>query len=68
MIVEWNTVTIGLLWVLSWYIEWKHYYLCLSGPKTIRTSPEEESPKQDIMLNKQPYSCPHIDERSNWSH
>jgi hypothetical protein len=51
VIVEWNTVTIGLLWVLSWYFEWKNYYLCLTGPKTIPVC----TPKQlneDMMLEK----------------
>lgn len=32
-IVEWNTVTIGLLWVLSFYWEWDTINLCLKGPK-----------------------------------
>lgn len=32
-IVEWNTVTIGLLWVLSFYWEWGSINLKLRGPK-----------------------------------
>lgn len=31
-IVEWNTVTVGLLWVLSFYWEWKHMNLVLVSP------------------------------------
>ena len=31
-IVEWNTVTIGLLWVLSFCWEWKQMNLCLIQP------------------------------------
>jgi hypothetical protein len=32
VIVEWNTVTMGLLWVLSFYPEWKHLALTLTAP------------------------------------
>ena len=31
-IVEWNTVTIGLLWVLTFYWEWKQMNLVLVDP------------------------------------
>jgi hypothetical protein len=31
VIVEWNTVAVGLLWVLSWVIEWRHYGLALKS-------------------------------------
>ena len=31
VIVEWNTVAVGLLWVLSWVTEWKHYGLVLKS-------------------------------------
>jgi hypothetical protein len=31
VIVEWNTVAVGLLWVLSWVAEWKHYGLALKS-------------------------------------
>ena len=31
VIVEWNTVAVGLVWVLSWVIEWRHYGLALKS-------------------------------------
>lgn len=33
VIVEWNTVTVGLMWVLSFCWEWKDMNLVLIGPK-----------------------------------
>ena len=33
VIVEWSTVTVGLLWVLSFCIEWSNINLCLLGPE-----------------------------------
>lgn len=30
VIVEWNSVYVGLIWVLSFAFDWKHYYICLS--------------------------------------
>ncbi len=50
MIVEWNTVTIGLLWVLTWYFEWENYYLCLIPTK--KANFDENEGKNVIKLNK----------------
>ena len=30
VIVEWNSVYVGLIWVLSFAFDWKNYYICLS--------------------------------------
>jgi hypothetical protein len=51
VIVEWNTVTIGLMWVLSWYFEWEHYYLCLSSPKRLHHISQEQG-LDAMMFNK----------------
>ncbi len=50
MIVEWNTVTIGLLWVLTWYFEWENYYLCLIPTK--KANFDENEGRNVIKLNK----------------
>jgi hypothetical protein len=31
-IIEWNSVSINLLWVLSFVDDWQKVYLCLKGP------------------------------------
>jgi len=49
VIVEWNTVTIGLLWVLTWYFEWHNYYLCLIPPQKVNYDPNEG--KNVMMLD-----------------
>jgi hypothetical protein len=50
VIVEWFTVTVGLLWVLSWYFEWEHFYLCLTPPKM--TPHPADQPQNPMMLEK----------------
>ena len=58
VIAEWNTVTIGLLWVLTWYLEWDNYYLCLIPPtKPISnqiTRIEDVEGQRTSMLDAQP--------------
>ncbi len=51
VIVEWNTVAIGLLWVFTWYLEWDDYYLCLIPPnKPISNQIEGH---REVMLNNE---------------
>lgn len=50
-IVEWNTVTVGLLWVLSFAWEWKHMNLVLISPR--RQSPCEILQETEQMKESQ---------------